>query len=72
MRATYGRLEMNVDVTRADSREPGHLRDAASRLSAGGDEYRCGKLQKAMHSTRDAAQNWQRKCAETAHALGFA
>lgn len=31
----------------------------------------CGKLQKAMYSTRDAAQNGQRKCSEIVRNLGF-
>lgn len=36
-----------------------------------GDEYRCGRLNKAMCGTRDAAQIWQRKCVDAARSLGF-
>lgn len=36
-----------------------------------GDEDRCGRLRKATYGTRDAAQNWQRKCSGTVRELGF-
>lgn len=36
-----------------------------------GEENMCGKLRKAMYGTRDAAQNWERKCAEAVKAVGF-
>lgn len=36
-----------------------------------GEEFMCGKLKKAMHVARDAAQNWQRKCSETVRTLGI-
>ena len=35
-------------------------------------EGMCGKLIKAMYSTRDAAQDWERKCNEVLIQMGFA
>lgn len=66
---------MHVDVTRAY-----FYADASREISVklpaedqqDGDEQMCGRLKKAMYGTRDVAQNWQRKCAETMKEIGFA
>ena len=65
---------MHIDVTRAyfyaDVSRDVYVRLPAED-QAPGEEHLCGKLVKAMYGTRDAAQNWQKKCSEVVQELGF-
>lgn len=59
---------MHVDVTRAFL-----YADASREIfmklpvedQEDGEEQMCGRLPRAMYGSRDAAQNWQRKCVDT-------
>lgn len=63
---------VHVDVTRVYVYATAS-RDINVRLLAEdrreGEEDMCGNLKKAIHGTRDAARNWQRKCSETLRGL---
>ena len=65
---------MHIDVTRAyfyaDVSRTVYVKLPAED-QAKGEEHMCGRLIKAMYGTRDAAQNWQKKCAEIAREMGF-
>ena len=62
---------MYADVSRAYFYAKAR-RDVYIKLPAeDSEEGMCGKLDKAMYGTRDAAQNWEEEYSETLIAIGF-
>ena len=57
-----------VDVRRAYFYVPARRRvfvELPPKDCQAGDEHTCGLLQKSLHGTRDAAQNWEEELAST-------